>query len=130
MRNNEILAKEWFNKGSHDFKSAQLLYNEGGYTDTICYLAHQAVEKYLKGFLVLNNVKPEKIHNLGKLVNYCQKINKDFAKFKKDCKSLTPYYIEARYPIGPPIKYPREEAKKVIDTAEEIINFIQGIISR
>jgi HEPN domain-containing protein len=35
---------EWFERGDHDIETAQLLYDERGYTDTIAYHIQQALE--------------------------------------------------------------------------------------
>ncbi|GIV15064.1 MAG: hypothetical protein KatS3mg022_0499 [Armatimonadota bacterium] len=42
-------AMEWFVRGDHDIETAQLLYDQDGYTDSIAYHIQQAMEKYLKG---------------------------------------------------------------------------------
>ena len=41
-------AEEWFERGLHDIETAQLLYDERGYTDSIAYHIQQAIEKYLR----------------------------------------------------------------------------------
>ncbi|MCB7130102.1 MAG: HEPN domain-containing protein, partial [Candidatus Brocadiales bacterium] len=40
-------AGAWFERGSHDIETAQLLLDRQGYTDIIAFHIHQAVEKYL-----------------------------------------------------------------------------------
>ena len=51
MNNEEV--KEWLEIADKDFDSAQIL-NEAvrRHYEIICYLCAQAVEKYLKGYLV------------------------------------------------------------------------------
>ena len=41
----EKQAEEWFERGRHDIETAQLLYDERGYTDSIVYHIQQAIEK-------------------------------------------------------------------------------------
>jgi HEPN domain-containing protein len=129
MREKEALAKDWFLRGNRDLADAKILLREKGSTETICFLAHQAVEKYLKGFLVYNNVNPRRTHELVDLINRCADIDKDFLDFREEVKSLNPYYIEARYPLGSPIEYPREDAVEAIEIAERIIDFTIALIS-
>ena len=62
-------ALEWFERGDHDVETAQLLYDQEGYTDTIAYHIQQAAEKYLKGYLVYKGHKPPRIHELDTLLN-------------------------------------------------------------
>jgi hypothetical protein len=49
----EFLVKEWIRKAERDLDTAHLtLDNKPAYTDIICYHCQQAVEKYLKAYLV------------------------------------------------------------------------------
>lgn len=52
MQNRSKIAKEWFDRAEHDINGAEILFKSGHHTDTIAFLIHQAMEKYLKGFLL------------------------------------------------------------------------------
>lgn len=106
-RNTKVLSKRWFDAAERDLDTAQKLFKVEHFTDTICYHAHQAVEKYLKGFLVFNNVKPPCTHNLPKLLRMCDKLDPDFINWEDECNTLNKYYFESRYPPNAPIDYPR-----------------------
>jgi len=54
------------------------LFNGQGFTDNICLFCHQAIEKYLKGFLIFKNIAPERTHDLVALLNECTKLDKDW----------------------------------------------------
>lgn len=124
MTNNSLkLAKEWLIKGQNDFKAAKILYREKGPSDTLCFHCHQAVEKYLKAYLVFKNIHFEKIHHLWQLAKRCSKDDKEFLNFEKELKTLTAYYIESRYP--PEVKvYSSKECKEVLVIAEKLTQFI------
>jgi HEPN domain-containing protein len=126
MKNKDFkkLASEWFEKGNHDLEDARRLFNAGGYPDTICFHCHQAAEKYLKGFLVLNNKKFRRIHDLVIFLEDCSKINKEFKEVLDECKKLNKYYIESRYPIETPVSYSETETKEALEKAEKIVSFI------
>ena len=126
--NKPALAKEWLEKGKHDFEMAQLLYKEQGYTDTIAFLIHQAVEKYLKGFLIYHGWQLKKIHDLEALLSEAIKIEPSFENFIPACRKITEYYIESRYPLGFPVDYSREEIKESLDVARKIITKVQEIV--
>lgn len=95
-------AEEWFERGRHDIETAQLLYDERGYTDSIAYHIQQSVEKYLKGYLVLHGKKPPKIHELDTILNQIAAFDDSFNDFLNLCEKASRYYIEDRYPPGPP----------------------------
>ncbi|HID19880.1 MAG TPA: HEPN domain-containing protein [Methanophagales archaeon] len=48
----EQIAKEWIERGKHDLEVAKILLAEKEYSDVVLFHIHQAVEKYLKGFLI------------------------------------------------------------------------------
>jgi HEPN domain-containing protein len=119
-------AEEWFVRGHHDIETAQLLYEQNGYVDSIVYHIQQAIEKYLKGYLVLHRKKPPKIHELDTLLNHISTFDKSFDSFIDLCEKASRYYIEDRYPPGPPVEYRFEEVKNDLDRAWELINQIQA----
>jgi len=129
-RTDSLNYKDWLEKGSHDLEDAKRLLKNGGYTDTICFLAQQAAEKYLKGYLVAKGINPRAAHHLEELAKDCAGFTKGFLDFLDDYRILTRYYIETRYPPLAPIDYSREEAKKAIASAEKIIDFIEERLER
>jgi HEPN domain-containing protein len=117
-------AEEWFERGCHDMETAQLLYEERGYTDAIAYHIQQAVEKYLKGYLVLHGKKPPRIHELDALLNRIGAFDDSFNDFLALCEKASRYYIEDRYPPGPLVEYEYNEIKADLDKAWDLIRKI------
>jgi HEPN domain-containing protein len=64
------VASEWVTKAENDLKSAALILRAGKDcpTDTVCFHAQQAVEKYLNALLAAHGVQFPKTHNIHKLV--------------------------------------------------------------
>jgi len=125
-----IQAREWFEKATHDLDTAKREFKNSGWADIICFHCHQAVEKYLKGFLIYHgqDIEEIKIHDLVKLLQYCQNINSEIKKFNDSCKKLNRYYIESRYPTEAPKGYSKKETQETIKAAEEIVNFISELV--
>jgi HEPN domain-containing protein len=67
MPDRTALAEEWFERGSSDLRAARRSFDAADYTTTLAVLIHQAVEKYLKGFLIVHGWKLKKTHNLVEL---------------------------------------------------------------
>lgn len=121
-----LQAGEWFERGSHDIETAQLLYDEHGYTDAIAYHIQQSVEKYLKGYLVLKGQKPPWVHELDTLLTLASRFRADlYSAFIDLCDKSTRYYVEDRYPPGPPVDYGREEIKADLDLAWQLVRLIR-----
>jgi len=95
------------------------------YTSTICFHAQQAVEKFLKAFLIYHDVDFPKTHDLDFLLAKCQHIDK--SSFEIDLKSLTDFGVTIRYPDDfyiPGVK----ETEEYVKIAEEIRSIIERMI--
>ena len=44
-------VEEWIERAEHDLEAAQLLLDWEAHSDIVLFHIHQAIEKYLKGFL-------------------------------------------------------------------------------
>jgi len=119
-------ALEWFERGDREIETAQLLYNGEGYADAIAYHIEQAVEKYLKGYLVLKGQKSPWGHEVDSLLSLVGKFEADlYPQFIELCEKVTRFYIEDRYPPGPPAEYSREEIKADLDSAWQLVKLIR-----
>ncbi|MBI4680276.1 MAG: HEPN domain-containing protein [Nitrospirae bacterium] len=123
-------AQEWFEKGRHDIEGARLLFEREHFTDTIAMLIQQALEKYLKGYLILHGWKLKKIHDLIPLLAEATTHNSTFQTFEEDCRRISEYYSHARYPGRMPIDYPREEIRKSLAAADELIKLLEILKKR
>ncbi|MBN2123760.1 MAG: HEPN domain-containing protein [Deltaproteobacteria bacterium] len=119
-------ASEWFQRGEREIETADLLYDEEGYTDAIAYHIQQAIEKYLQGYLVLREQKPPRIHDLDTLLNLVAVLEPDlYPPYIDLCEKATRYYIEDRYPPGPPVEYDRSAIKEDLVLARELIRALR-----
>ncbi|PIT89826.1 hypothetical protein COU23_01765 [Candidatus Kuenenbacteria bacterium CG10_big_fil_rev_8_21_14_0_10_36_11] len=123
---NKYQAEKWFKLADEDLKYALASFKDfQAYYGQICFIVQQAVEKYLKGFLVLHKNSFPKIHDLVKLLKLCSEIEADFLDYVDEVNYLSQFYLITRYPLT---EYPpagKKEAKKAITFAEEVINFVK-----
>lgn len=117
----EKITREWLDKGQKDLEDAEFLLNNNRAVENISFHIHQAIEKYLKGFLIHNGWKLEKIHDLVKLLEEAIKIDKSFARFAVPLRKITNFYFESRYPVGYKIKYTKQELRKSIRQTKDLI---------
>ena len=61
--------KDWIKKANEDLLVAKHIINISPTNST--YHSQQAVEKYLKAFLIINNIEPPKTHNIYHLLRLC-----------------------------------------------------------
>jgi HEPN domain-containing protein len=85
-------AHDWFAKANADLTSAGLLVGISGPPETICFLAQQGAEKYLKGYLVWQRMPFQKVHDLLEILNACRRVDQEFGELKEDCLILNPLF--------------------------------------
>ena len=96
------------------------------YTSTICFHAQQAVEKFLKAFLIYHDIDFPKTHDLDYLILECRKIDNNFIDI--DLKSLSDFGVSIRYPDDfyvPGVN----ETREYIEISKEIQSRIEKLIS-
>ena len=101
---------------------AKILLTEEGYSDVVLFHIHQAVEKYLKGFLIYKGWGLKKFHDIELLITEAKGFDDEFQKYLDLGRQLTAFYYEGRYPPGPITSYSKEEIKEILEEAEEIID--------
>ena len=111
---------EWILKADKNLDEAKFLFENNRPFEDVAYFVHQAVEKYLKAFLLFNSWELEKIHDLVKLVKEAVKFDKSFEKFIPAMEETTDFYIESRYPVGYEVEYTKDEIEKSIKNAESL----------
>ena len=94
---NEYL-KNWIFRANEDIAVIENLFKSDPdlYASSICFHAQQAIEKFLKAFLIFHNKDFPKTHDLEYLLTECHKI--DQSGFDFDFGSLTDYGVSLRYP--------------------------------
>lgn len=94
------LVEEWIYKAEEDFESALHLVKKDRkpVPDSICFHCQQCIEKYLKAFLILNNVEPPEIHDLQRLKAICSNVDESFEEISEELDILNAYAVNFRYP--------------------------------
>lgn len=120
--------KEWFEMAKKDMRSAEILYEHDADNGIVCFHCQQAIEKYLKGFLIKVTGELQEGHNLIKLCKKVIAYNNALNEFVKDMAFVNTYYIETRYPADDPLLVSKEDAKECIEIAIKVIEKIEKIM--
>lgn len=119
------IAKEWIDKANEDFDFAFINFKEEKpFFPQICFHLEQSAEKYLKAYIITNDLEFRKTHDLTILVKVCESNDSAFAQLIDACEYLNTFYIETRYPVHWPTHFSRDETKRALDFAETIRSFI------
>ena len=95
MKINDIA--EWLLIADEDADSATILDKENNLSNSY-YHCSQAVEKYLKGYLVANDVKVNKNHYILETLNRCINLDNSFSEILPECDKMTISVKNLRYP--------------------------------
>jgi HEPN domain-containing protein len=119
----------WIQRAENDISSARHLAENMKPipAEIVCFHCQQAVEKYLKAFLVYNNQEPLKTHDLTELIKLCSDYSTDFLSLSPKCEYLIPFAVRTRYPGG---SDPEDNDMKIALTyAADVIEFVKTKIS-
>ena len=128
-QNSQKLAKEWFDSANSDFLYAEIGLKQEYIFPQVAFLSQQIAEKYLKGFLTLNGVKPLRIHDLPKLLSECIRINPHLRILQDASELLSGFYIETRYPPDMP-EYSKAEISEAFAKAKIIKETIESELNQ
>lgn len=117
---------EWLKFALDDLKVAKIILNsEDQIVGAICYHSQQSAEKALKAYLVYNQIKPSRTHDLSNLLKQCSKFDIEFEDLKMDVFEINPYAHETRYPDSF-ITLDLSVAEDAIKRAEKIFDFVSN----
>jgi|SRR6185437_14580497 HEPN domain-containing protein len=129
MNDDEInYLKQWLEKAEHDLMAARLILDHQPIIlDISCFHCQQAVEKYLKTFLILHKKDFPKTHNIDLLLKSCSTINDRFEEV--DVKNLEDFAVRGRYPhdfLLPSLEETEELFKIALEIKDLVIREIKG----
>ena len=117
--------QDWFRIGDRELNRARnllLLKDFGGAAFNI----QQALEKYLKGYLLSKGWELKRIHDLEILLNEVIAHDPSFEQFRAPCQKIAQYYVEERYPLLVTSELTEDEIRESLSAAENILARTRG----
>ena len=119
-----LYPRDWFRIAEKDFKRAgQLLKLDDA--EGAAYNLQQAVEKYMKGFLLSKGWKLKRVHDLELLLNDALKYESTLEEFRDLCQKITDYYLVDRYPLPTSITLTASQVERSVDQARKLIAILR-----
>jgi len=116
---------DWLRIAADDLRRVPRRLEEDDIADAAFHL-QQALEKYLKGFLLSRGWKLERIHDLRALLEEAARHEPSLKKFRRLCAEVTAYYIQERYPFFG-TKPSREEVEANLERARGLVELIEEL---
>jgi len=89
------IIREWLTKADEDFEFALVNLKEGKtFFAQICFHFQQAAEKYLKSYIIAQELEFRKVHELPLLLKRCASKDPSLEQLQEDCEYLTTFYVD------------------------------------
>lgn len=112
---------ERYELAARDLKAAKALLADDELLVAAGIWLQQAVEKYLKGYLLSKGWKLDRTHDLNKLLTEALKYDGGLSGFTTLCQQITKFYLENRYSLSKEIPITRAEMEKLFAGADELV---------
>ena len=126
QREESRYPEDWFRIGTRELERAKNLLGLGD-PEGAGFNIQQAVEKYLKGYLLSRGWKLRRTHDLELLLNEVISYDPSFEEFRAACLKMVEYYVEERYPFTVVSKLTEEEVRESLMAAEKVISRIREL---
>jgi len=122
-REDSVYPQDWLRVAERDWLRVEKRLEEGDQEDA-GFRLQQAVEKYLKAFLLANNWELEKTHAISTLLEEAIKFKPDLSPFTELCQRVENYYFAERYPSTLDAGIPLEEVERDFKEAQQLREMI------
>lgn len=127
--NNLSKAEPWMQTANNDLRAARLL-RDGQFWSLTCFMAQQAAEKAIKGYLRSCGETAYTGHGLTGLCHRCIAHDPESGQIMDACRRLGRHYIPTRYPDAmgddpPEEHYLETDADESIADAARVIEFVE-----
>lgn len=121
------IPTDWFTRAERDLAAARHLLSEeeSDFVLPAAMLLQQAVEKYLKGYLLSRGQKLKRTHDLLELLDEALPDTPELAQYDAACIKITEYYTEQSYPPLVTSDLSNEEVLQSMVEASELITVIK-----
>ena len=89
------------------------------------FYLQQAVEKFLKAFLLSQNWKLKRIHDLEPLLNEAIIIDPSLEQFRSVLQKITGFYMVERYPLITEAELTDADVRKSVEEVQDLIDKLQ-----
>jgi len=127
-RYKEEILQQWLDKGYDDLRSAEYLSTMHHPTpdEIICFHCQQSAEKYLKAVIFIQDIEPEKTHDLEVLLDICKEYNANFSSLLSKITVLKRYGVMPRYPND--LAITNADMKAAIQYAKDVQAFVLQVL--
>jgi HEPN domain-containing protein len=94
------------------------------------FYLQQAVEKFLKGFLLSKGWKLQRMHDLEALLNVALEYDPSLEPFRAACQKITAFYLVERYPLIAEVVLTEDDVRNSWKQVQRLIEKLRGEITK
>lgn len=93
------------------------------------FYLQQAVEKFLKAFLLSKNWELKRIHDLEALLNAALKFVSSLESYRSVCQTITGFYFVERYPLMVETGLTEQDVQDALDAVSGLIETLRTLLN-
>ena len=90
------------------------------------FCLQQAVEKFLKAYLLSKGWKLRRIHDLEALLDDAMVYDPSLDQFRNTCQKITNYYVVERYPLTVETRFPAGDVRTSLEAVGQLIEKLRA----
>jgi len=124
-REESLYSADWLRIAEKDLIRVQRLLEDHD-SEMAGFCLQQAVEKFLKAFLLSKEWQLRRIHSLDALLDDALTYDPALEDFRSLCQKLTAFYFAERYPFTVEAGVTEEDVRNALQQAEDLINKLRS----
>ncbi len=121
--------RDWLKIADKDWARARLLLDSGD-PELAGFCLQQAVEKYLKAFLLAKGWQLRRIHNLDTLLDDAVVYIPQLENYREVCIKATAFYFVERYPLIVQNGVTEEDVKGALEETKGLVELLHDELDR
>lgn len=126
-RRESLYPDDWLKIAEKDLKRVDSLINIKD-SEAAGFFLQQAVEKFLKAFLLSKGWKLDRIHDLEALLNAALIYDPSLESYRDVCQRITGFYMVERYPLIVETGLTLEDVNKSLTEVKELIKILRKAV--
>lgn len=123
-RNESLYPADWIRIAEKDLGRVEHLLNVQD-AEAAGFFLQQAVEKFLKAFLLSQGWKLERIHDLEALLNAALAYDPSLEPFRSACQKITGFYFVERYPFIIRASITEGDVRSALGRVEKLVEMLR-----
>jgi HEPN domain-containing protein len=121
---NSLYPAEWTRIAEKDMRRVDRLL-DGHDPELAGFCLQQAVEKFLKGFLLSQGWQLRRTHNLDALLDDAVTYDASLEKFRTICQKISAFYFVERYPLIVETGITEEDVRTSLEQVAELVKTLR-----